>query len=417
MRKLFVTSIVVFIEPGSTKQLLAGIFFAALGWGATAYTRPFVYKVENKLQQLSLATITFTLILCAISNSESATAVEAGGDTSALAVEASDAGLVFGLVVCAVAVYVAVLVILYKNLKAQLDDAENLTELGNDVVSGIKRRSSILRRSVKKEKGNTPGSPKKGRRVLARRLSSVNDMDLQAFRAQENPAYASTSFDGTSNDGVVTFPTAETALGDDGDSDGSDDIYDDGYGEADGDKRKDKLGAPAALEMNTGSATTKKADPVVETFGGFDDHAQATPAVDLQSDNNQVEEVVSSSSDSEVDADAGVSGENGDYLDVMPTPVLQQDSLQCAHVSANGGKCRGIRESNADRCIRHLCERKSCLQPKNSSDTFCSTHAIAKKTGLKKGSKKGSKQKQKKGSKKGPKKVHTLDASGGGTAL
>lgn len=111
IRKLLVTSIVVFIEPGTIKQVQTGIFFASIGWGITAYARPFEYQVENMLHQLSLASITLTLTLCAITNS---------GDENNVSDDSKDgAGIVFGLVFSAVAMYVASAVVLVFNLRAR----------------------------------------------------------------------------------------------------------------------------------------------------------------------------------------------------------------------------------------------------------------------------------------------------------
>jgi hypothetical protein len=48
-RKLILVGIVVFIEPGSTRQILAGVTFAAIGWAIEAYCKPFVHESENLL--------------------------------------------------------------------------------------------------------------------------------------------------------------------------------------------------------------------------------------------------------------------------------------------------------------------------------------------------------------------------------
>ena len=64
--KLFVTSMVVFVAPGSTLQLYAGIIFQAIWWVLDSYISPYRYEMENRLQSLAHGGVFLILVLAAV---------------------------------------------------------------------------------------------------------------------------------------------------------------------------------------------------------------------------------------------------------------------------------------------------------------------------------------------------------------
>ena len=238
MRKLFVTSIVVFIKPGSTTQLLAGILFAAFGWGITAYARPYTFKVENKLQQISLASITFTLTLCAISQTQ----LESSDPTSSvLAYQANEGAMAFGLIISAISIYVASAVILYLNFR---NKRESLTDMVKEKGRDLKRRGSMMVR------GNVKGNS--DMKAMERRMSSVEHRSAVASNQQNR--HVETAFDG-----VVSFQKRPS--GSDGDNDS---IYDDG---------QVSIAEQSVTYDNAESADGPAVYDNVEQFDGFSEPA------------------------------------------------------------------------------------------------------------------------------------------------
>lgn len=342
MRKLFVTSIVVFIEPGTTKQLLAGILFAAVGWGITAYAIPYAFQIENKLQQLSLGSITFTLILIAIDTSSSAPTMENGGSSSSFTEEASNAGIAFGLVISAIAIYVATAVLLYVNVKLG-DVGKNM---GSNLKSGIARSGSILRRGSLKGKSNAAAASSKPK--FSRRLSTIDRGAIESLSMDTVGGGNGKSNVTTSDDGVISFQTqvSETAFDDDdvyGDVDVPGDV--ENYVAPDGDdatktstekdqkelsgkkkKKGSKKEKKGSKKEKKGSKKEKKkketkdgakSNGQQENLGGPNDSVVVVidpenNAAGLQESN--LDEIGSSSSESEAE---------NEYLDVVPTATAE----------------------------------------------------------------------------------------------
>lgn len=81
--KLAITSLVVFIEPGTPLQLYMGICFAAIHWAIDSRAAPFDRFAENRLHTLSQGAIFLTLVLGGIVQSGIAGTANVSADLTA----------------------------------------------------------------------------------------------------------------------------------------------------------------------------------------------------------------------------------------------------------------------------------------------------------------------------------------------